>query len=222
MGLLYVFSAPSGAGKSTIIDSLKKAMGSICYSTSHTSRKPRAGEKDGVHYHFVDPDRFKKMIGDGAFVEWAEVYGNFYGTAFRTLDEQISQGRDVLLDLDHQGAENIKKHYKNSVLIYVMPPSLDILEQRLRGRGLDEEGVTERRLKEAVNDMKNSVWYDYIIINDELEDAKQEAQAIIISERCRTVNQVPEISNLFGFINFDTLEREQFLGESPFRKTKTV
>ena len=199
MGLLYVFSAPSGAGKSTLIDSLQKTMGAVGYSTSHTSRKPRAGEEEGVHYHFVDADRFRKMIQDGAFVEWAEVYGNYYGTAYRTLEEQSEQGLDVLLDLDHQGAENIRKRYDNSVLIYVMPPSLDILEQRLRGRGLDEEGVIKRRLKEAVNEMKNCVWYDYIIINDDLELAKQEAQAIVISERCRTDHKAPEINNLFGF-----------------------
>ena len=213
MGRLYVFSAPSGAGKSTIIDSLKRRMDAIGYSISHTSRKPRTDEKDGVHYYFVDRDRFNRMIGDGEFVEWAEVYGNFYGTSFRTLEEQTSQGLDVLLDLDHQGAGNIKKHYKNSVLIYIMPPSADILEQRLRGRGSDEEEVMERRLQEAVNDMKNCVWYDYIIINDDLENAKQEARAIIISERCRTVYQAPEITSLFGF---------QFSGESTSRKKNTA
>ena len=103
MGRLYVFSAPSGAGKSTIINSLKKRMDSIGYSVSHTSRKPRGSEEDGVHYHFVEKDSFRRMIRDGQFVEWAEVYGNLYGTSFSSLDEQTSQGLDVLLDLDHQG-----------------------------------------------------------------------------------------------------------------------
>ena len=171
MGRLYVFSAPSGAGKSTIINSLKKGMGFIGYSVSHTSRKPRGSEENGVHYHFVEKDTFRRMIGDGQFVEWAEVYGNLYGTSFLSLDEQTSQGLDVLLDLDHQGAENIKKHYEDSVLIYVLPPSLEVLEDRLRGRGTDNEKVMKKRLDEAVNDMKNCVWYDYIIINDDLKKA---------------------------------------------------
>ena len=124
MGRLYVFSAPSGAGKSTIINNLEKGMDSIAYSVSHTTRKPRGREKEGVHYHFVEKDTFNKMIADGQFVEWAEIYDNFYGTSFSSLDEQTSQGLDVLLDLDHQGANNIRRHYEDSVLIYVLPPLL--------------------------------------------------------------------------------------------------
>jgi len=199
MGRLYVFSAPSGAGKSTIINSLKKEMDSIGYSVSHTSRKPRGREEEGVHYHFVEKDTFRRMIEDGQFVEWAEVYGNLYGTSFSSLDEQTSQGLDILLDLDHQGAENIKNHYEDSVLIYVLPPSVGVLEDRLRGRGTDDEKVMKKRLDEAVNDMKNCVWYDYIIINDDLEKAKEEARSIVLSQRCRTSRQAPKITDLFGF-----------------------
>jgi len=199
MGRLYVFSAPSGAGKSTIINNLEKGMDSIAYSVSHTSRKPRGSEEEGVHYHFVEKDTFSRMIVDGQFVEWAEVYGNLYGTSFSSLDEQTAQGSDVLLDLDHQGAKNIRQHYEDSVLIYVLPPSLGVLEDRLRGRGTDDEKVMKKRLDEAVNEMKNCVWYDYIIINDDLEKAQEEARAIVLSQRCRTSRQAPRITDLFGF-----------------------
>lgn len=199
MGRLFVFSAPSGAGKNTIIDSLKTQLDAIGYSLSHTSREPRGNEMDGVHYHFVDKDTFSKMIEDGAFVEWAEVYGNYYGTSFSSLDEQTSQNLDVLLDLDHQGAKNLKNHYPDSVLIYVLPPSLEILENRLRGRGADDEKAMEKRLNLAMDDMKNCMWYDYIIVNDDLEKAKEQAHAILLSERCRTAQRAQKISDLFGF-----------------------
>ena len=199
MGRLYVFSAPSGAGKSTIISNLEKGMDAIGYSVSHTSRRPRGREENGVHYHFVDKDTFKGMITDGQFVEWAEVYGNLYGTSFSSLDEQISKGLDILLDLDHQGAKNLKEHYEDCVLIYVLPPSLEVLEDRLRARHTDDETVMKRRLDEAVNEMKNCTRYDYIIINDDLEEAEEEARSIILSQRCRPSHQAQKITDLFGF-----------------------
>ncbi len=199
MGRLFVFSAPSGAGKNTIINSVKTQLDAISYSISHTSREPRGNEMDGVHYHFVDKDTFSNMIEDEAFVEWAEVYGNYYGTSFSALEDQTSQGLDVLLDLDHQGAKNIKNHYPDSVLIYVMPPSLEILEDRLRGRGADDKKVIEKRLNLAIDDIKNCVWYDYIIINDDLEKAIEQTQAILLAEQCRTAQLTPKITDLFGF-----------------------
>ncbi len=198
MGQLFVFSAPSGAGKNTIVDSLSEIVPSIGYSVSHTSRKPRGNEKDGVHYHFVDRDTFSRMVSSNAFAEWAEVYSNFYGTSFSSLDEQTSQGLDILLDLDPQGAKNIKKHYADSVLVYVLPPSLEVLEKRLRGRGTDHEKALKLRLKKASNEIKSCVWYDYVIINDDLEKAIEDACSIIISERCRTARRAQEIKELFG------------------------
>jgi len=197
MGRLYVFSAPSGAGKSTIINNLEKGVDSIAYSVSHTSRKPRGSEEEGVHYHFVEKDTFSRMIVDGQFVEWAEVYGNLYGTSFSSLDEQTAQGLDVLLDLDHQGAKNIRQHYEDSVLIYVLPPSLDVLEKRLMARGTDDETVIKSRMKKTSNEIKQCVWYDYIIVNDDLEKAIKEAQAIILSVRCRTDQQAPIVKEMF-------------------------
>jgi guanylate kinase len=201
MGQLFVFSAPSGAGKSTIVDTLRKTLSSVGYSVSHTSRRPRGVERDGVHYHFVDRDTFSRMAASNAFVEWAEVYDNFYGTSFSSLDEQTAQGLDVLLDLDPQGAENIKKHYTNSVLIYVLPPSMEVLEKRLRGRGTDDETVMKLRLEQALNDIKTCLWYDYVIINDDLKTAIEDARSIILSERCRTNRQAQKIKDLFGAIS---------------------
>ena len=196
-GNLFVISAPSGAGKSTIIKALKERIEGLGYSISHTSRKPRGNEKDGIAYHFLKKETFRSMIDAGAFVEWAQVYDDLYGTSFSSLDEQTASGLDVLLDLDTQGAKNIKKHFKNSVLIYVLPPSLDILEKRLMARGTDAETVIKSRMKKTSSEIKQCVWYDYIIVNDDLEKAIKEAQAIIMSVRCRTDQQIPIVKEMF-------------------------
>ncbi|SPD73743.1 guanylate kinase [uncultured Desulfobacterium sp.] len=196
--MLFVFSAPSGAGKTTIVDRLKKSMSGLGYSISHTSRRPRENERDGVHYHFVDKDAFGAMIEDGAFMEWAEVYGNLYGTSFAAIDAQVSKGLDVILDVDPQGARNIRDRYKDSVLIFILPPNLDVLLERLRGRGTEGEGVLQLRFKKAVDEIANCVWYDYIIINDDLDQAIAQARSIILSERCRTSNQLKRFGKVFG------------------------
>ncbi len=196
-GNLFVISAPSGAGKSTIIKALKERIEGLGYSISHTSRKPRGKESDGIDYHFLKKETFRSMIDAGAFVEWAQVYDDLYGTSFSSLDEQTSSGLDVLLDLDTQGAKNIKKHFKNSVLIYVLPPSLDVLEKRLMARGTDAETVIKSRMKKTSGEIKQCVWYDYIIVNDDLEKAIKEAQAIIMSVRCRTDQQIPIVKEMF-------------------------
>jgi guanylate kinase len=196
-GNLFVISAPSGAGKSTIIKALKERIEGLGYSISHTSRKPRGNEKDGIEYHFLKKETFRSMIDAGAFVEWAQVYDDLYGTSFSSLDEQTASGLDVLLDLDTQGAKNIKKHFKNSVLIYVLPPSLDVLEKRLMARGTDAETVINSRMKKTSSEIKQCVWYDYIIVNDDLEKAIKEAQAIILSVRCRTDQQIPIVKEMF-------------------------
>ena len=196
--MLFVFSAPSGAGKTTIVDSLKKSLTDIVYSVSHTSRGPRDNERDGIHYHFVDKNTFGSMIEDGAFVEWAEVYGNLYGTSYTSIDAQISKGLDVILDVDPQGAKNIKRRYNNCVLVFILPPNLDVLQERLRGRGTESENVLRLRFNKAVDEITNCAWYDYIIINDNLDKAIAQAQSIIVSERCRASNQLPKIRKVFG------------------------
>ena len=193
-----MISAPSGAGKSTILKVLKERIEGIGYSISHTTRKPRGTEKDGTDYYFVERETFKRMIDEGAFVEWARVYNDLYGTSYSSLNEQTATGLDVLLDVDSQGAKNIKKNYKMSVFIYVLPPSLEVLRERLKERGTDDERVIKIRMEKASHEIKQCVWYDYIIINDDLEKAIEKAQAIILSERCRTAQQAPIVERLFG------------------------
>ena len=196
-GKLFVISAPSGTGKSTILMAVRQRLPGLGYSISHTTRKPRGNERNGIDYHFVDDQTFTKMIDQGHLVEWAKVYDNFYGTSSSNLQDQTASGLDVLMDVDIQGGRNIKKRFPDSVLIFLLPPSLEELERRLRKRGTDDEPVIESRMEMAADDIKNCVWYDYIIVNDKLEPAIDEAQSIIVSERCLTARQLPGIRNLF-------------------------
>ena len=196
-GQLFVISAPSGAGKTTIVEALRRRYQDLAYSISHTTRLPRKGEMDGKDYHFVSRDVFEKMIEEGHFLEWAEVYGNLYGTSFSTLEEKLSSGSDILLDLDTQGGKNIRSRFPNSVLIFLLPPSLEILENRLRKRATDSEEVIGRRMREAVCDIQNCTWYDYLIINDDLEAAIRETVAVILSERCRVGRRLPDVRRRF-------------------------
>jgi guanylate kinase len=197
-GQLFVISAPSGAGKSTIIRRLRERVQDLGYSVSHTTRQPRPDEQNGTHYHFVDVGTFLSMKERGEFAEWAQVYGDFYGTSRASLHQQTASDRDMLLDLDVQGAKNIKDSDEESVLIYVLPPSLSVLERRLRERGTDEEDVIQRRLQKAREEIRHCAFYDHIIINDSLERAVGEAEAVIRSERSRTERRLPTVGELFG------------------------
>ena len=197
-GQPFVISAPSGTGKSTIADTLTESVEDLAYSISHTSRKPRPTEKDGIDYHFVDRDTFCSMIDKGKFIEWAQVYDDLYGTSFSALDSQLSSGLDVLLDIDIQGARNIRRDFEKSVLIYILPPSLKVLQGRLKERGTDSDEVINRRLKKASLEVRNCIWYDYIVINDELERAIDEVRSIILAERCRSARRVPGLPREFG------------------------
>jgi guanylate kinase len=194
---LFVISAPSGGGKSTIAAAVRQRMDGLGYSISHTTRKPRRDEQDGVDYHFVDERSFTKMIDEGAFLEWARVYDHLYGTSLSGIRELTASGRDILLDVDVQGGRNIKTRFPESVLIFLVPPSLEVLEQRLRERGTDDDGVVRGRMDQAADDIKNCVWYDYIVVNDRLEKAIDETHAIIISECCLTKRQLPKIKRMF-------------------------
>jgi guanylate kinase len=196
-GQLFVISAPSGTGKSTVAMAVRQRVPGLGYSISHTTRKPRGNERNGIDYHFVNDETFTKMIDEGAFVEWAKVYNNFYGTSSSGLKDLTDSGLDVLMDVDIQGGRNIKNRFADSVLIFLLPPSLEELERRLRERGMDDEPVIEARMERAADDIKNCVWYDYIIVNDKLERAIDEAQSIIISHRCLTTGQLPGIKKLF-------------------------
>ena len=198
-GQPFVISAPSGTGKSTVAMAVRERVPGLGYSISHTSRKPRGNERDGVGYHFVEEKSFIRMIDEGGFVEWAKVYDNFYGTSSSCIEDLTALGLDILMDVDIQGGRNIKNRFPDSVLIFLLPPSLEELERRLRKRGTDNEAVIETRMKMAADDIKNCVWYDYIIVNDKLEKAIDETQSIIISERCLTARRLPEIRKVFDF-----------------------
>ncbi len=197
-GQIYVFSGPSGVGKSTVIRKLRERIEGIGYSVSHTTRLPRSNEVSGVDYHFIDRDTFCRMVEKDGFVEWAAVYSDLYGTSFSSLRDQIDKGLDVMLDLDSQGAKNIRKTFKESTLIYILPPTLEILEKRLRARAADTDDVLVRRMKEAGREVRDCQWYDYLIINDDLERALREAESIIISERCRNLRAFPRVKEMFN------------------------
>ena len=197
-GRPIVLSAPSGAGKSSIIEGVRSRVTNLGYSVSHTTRSPRRGEANGVHYHFVSKERFEKMIDEGAFAEWAMVYDDYYGTAFETLEGELQKGNDVILDLDPVGAKNIKKRFLDAVLIFVVPPSLEVLEDRLRGRRTDSEDTIKKRLEHARSEMREAQGYDYIVVNNVLATAIEEVACIIGAERCRTRYRLGFLKNQFG------------------------
>lgn len=199
-GTLFVISAPSGGGKSTIAAAVRQRVEGLGYSISHTTRPPRKGEQDGVDYHFIDKTTFTRMVEEGAFLEWARVYEDLYGTSLRGVRDLTASGADIVLDVDVQGGRNIKARFPASVLIFLVPPSLNVLEDRLRGRGTDEERVIRNRMNQAMDDIRNCVWYDYIVINDRLDQAIQETQSIILSMRCQAKRRLPQVKRLFEFM----------------------
>ena len=196
-GNIYIFTGPSGAGKSSVINELRKRVAGLGYSVSYTSRPPRHNETDGFDYHFVSEETFHKMKNEGAFVEWAKVYDHLYGTSTEILRSQTEKGLDVILDVDSQGAKNIRESFQNSILIYILPPSLEILEQRLKARGTDSADVISNRIKKAIDDLRDCEWYDYLIINDTLEKAVGEAKSVILSSRCRNSRMLPVVKEMF-------------------------
>ena len=185
MTTLFVLSGPSGAGKSALIERLLASDPGIRFSVSCTTRAPRPGEQDGVDYHFISRDRFEGDVRAGRFFEYAEFSGNLYGTHYRELEEAALQRRDLLLDIEVQGARQLQEKGIDAVYIFVVPPSFTGLERRLRNRNTEAEAAIERRLKQAVLDMAEIGRYQYIIINDELEEAFTQLQSIIIAERIR-------------------------------------
>jgi guanylate kinase len=196
-GQLFVFSAPSGTGKSTIIEALRGRVRSTSYSVSHTTRPPRGEEKDGVDYFFVDEAEFKDMISRGEMVEWALVYGCYYGTSAAKLRSWTASGMDVLLDVDTEGAFNIKRIFHDSVLIFILPPSLDELERRLVERATDAPGTIRSRMAEARSILSKCMQYDYLVVNDNLEEAVSSAEAIIKACRCRPSRLARSIEDRF-------------------------
>ncbi|OGW37602.1 MAG: guanylate kinase [Nitrospirae bacterium GWD2_57_9] len=186
-GLLFVVSAPSGAGKTTLCRALTDDLENLRHSISYTTRSPRPGETDGRDYYYVTTERFQEMIKAGDFAEWAQVHSNFYGTSRRVLDGMRNEGIDVILDIDTQGAKQIREKYDGkAVFIFIMPPSLEILEERLRNRKSDHESEIRKRMQRARDEMRDYTLYDYVIVNRDFERALVEIRSVIISERCRT------------------------------------
>ncbi len=185
-GLLFVVSAPSGAGKTSLCRAITESTENLTHSVSYTTRKPRPGEIDGRDYFFVSEDRFRTMVKEGDFAEWAEVHSHLYGTSRRVLDDMIDEGIDVILDIDTQGAKQVKAKYDHAVFIFIMPPSIEILEERLRSRKSDNEDEIRKRLLRARDEIKDYRQYDYIVVNRDFDRALSELRAVVTAERCRT------------------------------------
>jgi len=184
-GLLFVVSAPSGTGKTTVVERLVHVLPDLALSRSYTSRAARPGETDGVDYNFVSRARFEEMVAADAFLEWADVFGNLYGTCAMDAERDLSQGRDLVLVIDVQGARQVRQRCRDTVGVFVMPPSFAVLEQRLRGRSKDTEEAMQRRLETARAEVAAFTEYDYVIVNDALEACVERLRSIVISERTR-------------------------------------
>lgn len=188
LGTLYTISAPSGAGKTSLVNALVKQRPEIQVSVSHTTRTIRPGEVDGVNYHFVEKETFVSMLSDTAFLEHAEVFGNYYGTSQQWVEETLRQGTDVILEIDWQGAEQVGKLMPNAVAIFILPPSKQALEHRLTDRGQDSQEIIEKRMSEAQSEMSHYVEADYIVINDDFDEALSQLSAIFVALR-NTITQ---------------------------------
>jgi guanylate kinase len=184
-GLLFIVSAPSGAGKTTIVERVVEQTSQLKMSRSYTSRQPREGETDGVDYNFVSRQRFEAMETAGEFLEWADVFGNLYGTSAADTERILESGRDLVLVIDVQGARKVRRRGIENTAVFVMPPSLLVLEQRLRGRSKDSEDAIQRRLQVARQEVASYADYDYVVINDELTAAVDRLRSIVIAERAR-------------------------------------
>lgn len=197
-GNLYVVAAPSGAGKTTLVRLLLAQEPAIHLSISFTTRTPRPGEENGREYHFVAVDAFRGMISRDDFLEWAEVHGNFYGTSKKWISDQLTTGHDVLLEIDWQGAQQVRKLFPDALGIFILPPSIDELTRRLVGRGTDAPEIIERRLAAAEAEMRHVGEFDYVIINDQLDQALEDLRAIVRSSRLNVRKQKAQHPALFA------------------------
>lgn len=201
-GTLYIVSAPSGAGKTSLVSALTAAPGpettGIRVSVSHTTRAMRPGEQDGVNYHFVSQERFKELIDKGDFLEHAEVFGNFYGTSRSALQQTLDQGFDLILEIDWQGARQVRELMPEARSIFIMPPSKEALRHRLDGRGQDSEEIIAGRMKEAVSEMQHYQEFDYVIVNDDFNVALEELKAVFVANRVLLKKQQQRHGALFG------------------------
>lgn len=193
-GKTFIISGPSGVGKSTVLKELFKDRDDLYFSVSATTRAPRPGEVDGVHYHFTDVDHFQRLISEDAFLEYAEYVGNFYGTPKKFVDEAMEQGKDVILDIEVQGALQVTSKRPEVVRIFIAPPSWKVLEERLTGRGTDSAEKVQKRLVRAKVELQTANTYDYFVINDTVERAVRELNAIMLAEHCKPADRMAILS----------------------------
>ena len=202
-GTLFIVTAPSGAGKTTLVSGLLERDPLVKLSISYTTRAPRAGEEDGRHYHFVDVSTFRQLRDKGEFLEWAEVHNNYYGTSKGWLEAQISAGKDILLEIDWQGAQQVRKVFPKAVGVFILPPSVEELERRLRGRGTDSEDVIARRVLAARGEMRHVAEFDYVIINEDLPTAIDDLVGVVRASRLRYANQEARQPEFFRYLEQD-------------------
>jgi guanylate kinase len=197
-GNLFILSAPSGAGKTSLVSALLESNKHIALSVSYTTRSPRSGEIDGKDYHFVTREKFLEMAKHGDFLESAEVYGNLYGTSQSWIEKELVSGRDILLEIDWQGAEQVRRLMPHAISIFILPPSLSALETRLQGRGQDSAEVIARRMQAAQEDISHVAEFDYVIINDKLDDALRQLNAVVIAVGLHRDNQLSRHATLIN------------------------
>ena len=195
-GKLYIISAPSGAGKTSMVKQIIANLDQITVSVSHTTRAMRTGELHGKDYFFVTVDEYKEMIADHSFLEHAQVFDNYYGTAQKTVENSLKNGIDVILEIDWQGAQQVRKMLPDNISIFILPPSIEVLKQRLENRAQDSKKIIERRMQDAVNEMKHCNEFDYLIVNDDFNQALEELRSIIISHRLENKRQLKSLAPL--------------------------
>jgi len=197
-GSLFVLSAPSGAGKTSLVNALRAELPDFAVSVSHTTRNQRPGEEHGEDYYFVDRAEFERMIAAGEFLEYARVFDNYYGTAHRTLETALAAGLDLLLEIDWQGARQVRRIVPDCVSVFVLPPSREALEARLNGRGQDDAETISRRMRDAMSEMSHYREYDYLVVNDAFDEALLQLRNIILTHRLKTARQADRLADLIA------------------------
>ncbi|MCW4152130.1 guanylate kinase [Halomonas sp. 18H] len=197
-GTLFIVSAPSGAGKTSLVRELIESLDGLKVSVSHTTRPRRQGEVDGVNYHFVDHAEFESLIAQGEFFEYAQVFDNLYGTSRGAVEALLQAGQDVILEIDWQGARQVRERFPEAVSVFILPPSRDELERRLAGRGTDQHAVIASRMREAISEMSHHHEYDYLVINDDFTTALRELQSLVTAQRLHQRRAGPRLAPLLA------------------------